>query len=268
MAAAAGAAPLLAQRRDGAGEADRDRAVEQADVDPELERVGCGHPEQLALDEAPLDLAALLGRVAGAVGSEPRPRARSRPAREAKRWTSSTALRLFAKQIVRCPRPTRSASRRDASPSALARIPSSSSTSGGFQSAIVRSARGAPSSSITVASTPSERVRPALPGWRSWPRHEQELRLGAVDAGQPLAAAAARWRRASRRRRGRACASSTTTYCRFVEHVAPAVVVREDADVEHVRVGQDHVGRLADLPAPLGAACRRRRSRARSLGRP
>ena len=35
------------------------------------------------------------------------------------------------------------------------------------------------------------------------------------------------------------------------EHVAPAVVVRQDADVEHVRVGQDDVRPLADLPAPL-----------------
>ena len=35
------------------------------------------------------------------------------------------------------------------------------------------------------------------------------------------------------------------------KHVAPAVVVRQDADVEHVRVGQDHVRPLADLPAAL-----------------
>ena len=66
-----GAPPLLAQRRDGAGEADRDRAVEQADVDPELERVRRGHAEQLALDEPTLDLAPLLRRVAGAVRREP-----------------------------------------------------------------------------------------------------------------------------------------------------------------------------------------------------
>ena len=36
------------------------------------------------------------------------------------------------------------------------------------------------------------------------------------------------------------------------EHVAPAVVVRQHADVEHVRVRQDHVRPSADLPAPLG----------------
>ena len=36
------------------------------------------------------------------------------------------------------------------------------------------------------------------------------------------------------------------------EHVAPAVVVREDADVEHVRVREHEVRPLADLPAALG----------------
>ena len=71
VAAAAGASPLLAQRRDRAGEADGDRAVEQADVDAELERVRRRDAEQLALDEPPLDLAPLLGRVAGAVRREP-----------------------------------------------------------------------------------------------------------------------------------------------------------------------------------------------------
>ena len=35
------------------------------------------------------------------------------------------------------------------------------------------------------------------------------------------------------------------------EDVSPAVVVREDADVEHVRVREDDVRPLADLPAPL-----------------
>ena len=45
LAAAPGAAPLLAQARDRAGEADRERAVEQADVDAELERLGRDHAE-------------------------------------------------------------------------------------------------------------------------------------------------------------------------------------------------------------------------------
>ena len=55
------AAPLLAQRRDRAGEADRDHRVEQPDVDPELERVRRRHAEQVALAEPPLDLAPLPG---------------------------------------------------------------------------------------------------------------------------------------------------------------------------------------------------------------
>ncbi len=71
------------------------------------------------------------------------------------RWISSADFRLFAKQSVRRPLETSSAISRDASPSALPRRPSSSSTSGGFHSAIVRSARGAASPSITVTSRPS-----------------------------------------------------------------------------------------------------------------
>src|SRR5438094_1433517 len=55
---AARAAPLLTQARDRPREAGRDHAVEQADVDPELERVRRGDAEQLACREAPLDLAA------------------------------------------------------------------------------------------------------------------------------------------------------------------------------------------------------------------
>ena len=70
----AGATPLLPERRDGSRKTDRDRAVEQADVDPELERVRGRDAEELSLDEAALDLAALLGRVAGAVRREPIPR--------------------------------------------------------------------------------------------------------------------------------------------------------------------------------------------------
>src|SRR4029079_13665625 len=58
--------PLLAEARDRAGEADRDRAVEAADVDAELQGVGGGDPQEVALDEPPLDLPPLLRRVAGA----------------------------------------------------------------------------------------------------------------------------------------------------------------------------------------------------------
>ena len=78
---APGAAPLLAQARDRPREADREGAVERPDVDPQLERIGGGDAEQLALDEPPLDLAALLRRVARrgtARGGPPSPSRRAR----------------------------------------------------------------------------------------------------------------------------------------------------------------------------------------------
>src|SRR6185369_7199876 len=71
VAAAARAAPLLAKAGDRTGEAHRDDAVEQADVDAELERVRRRDAEQLARGEPLLDIAALRGRVAGAVRGEP-----------------------------------------------------------------------------------------------------------------------------------------------------------------------------------------------------
>ena len=68
--AAPGAPPHLPQRCDGAGEGDADRRVKLADVDPELECVGGDDAEQLAADQAVLDLVALLGGVAAAVGGD------------------------------------------------------------------------------------------------------------------------------------------------------------------------------------------------------
>ena len=76
----------------------------------------------------------------------------------AKRWTSSAAFRLFVKQIVFFPSPTRPARSRDASESALARVPSSSSSSSGFQSTISLSARGDVSTSTTRTSSPVRRA--------------------------------------------------------------------------------------------------------------
>jgi hypothetical protein len=70
--ASAGTAPLLPERGDRSREADRDRAVEEADVDPELERVRRRDAEQLAFDEPPLDVPPLLCGVPGTVRREPR----------------------------------------------------------------------------------------------------------------------------------------------------------------------------------------------------
>src|SRR5262249_5749064 len=81
-------------------------------------------------------------------------------------------------------------------------------------------------------------------------RRQQELRLGAVDLGRPPQTPEA------------VCdvgAEDTAVDMRLVddhvaevrEHVSPAVVVWEHADMEHVWIGQDEVRPAADLPATL-----------------
>ena len=161
VAAPAGAAPLLAQRGDRAREADRDHRVEQADVDPELERVGRGDAEQLALGEPPLDLAPLLGRVAGAVGREARVVAEPLGGEAVDQLGRLAALREGERAQAALDEAAWSFA---ASASAEPRSPSSTSRSGGFQSTTVRSARGAASSPITVTGVPSS-VSPSSPGF-------------------------------------------------------------------------------------------------------
>ena len=152
--APARASPLLAKRRDRPREADRDRAVEQADVDAELERVRRGHAEELAFDEAPLDLASLLRGVAGAVRRKPlRCRGVDALGGEAVDQLGRLAALREADRAqtaldVSCERS------RAASPSGLARRPSSASRSGGFQMTTSRSARADVSRSTTVAASP------------------------------------------------------------------------------------------------------------------
>ena len=81
-------------------------------------------------------------------------------------------------------------------------------------------------------------------------RREHELRLRPVRAGEPPEAAEdVRDVRAEDAAVDVRLVDDDVAEVR--EHVAPAVVVRQDADVEHVRVGQDHVRPLADLPAAL-----------------
>ena len=112
--------PLLAERRHRPGEAHGDRAVEQADVDAELECVGGGDAEEVTLDEPPLDLPALLRGVAGPVRRQPFAVAVSTRS-AVNRWISSADFRDLVKQIVLSPRETSPASIREASPSVLAR---------------------------------------------------------------------------------------------------------------------------------------------------
>ena len=63
----AGPAPALAQAGDRAGEAGDERDVQAADVDAQLERLRGDDGVELVGEQAPLDVAPLLRRVAGAV---------------------------------------------------------------------------------------------------------------------------------------------------------------------------------------------------------
>ena len=184
VAAPARAAPLLAQARDRAREADGDRAVEQADVDAELERVGRRDAEQLALDEAPLDVASLLRRVAGAVRREPLRRLRvDAVGRHAvDELGRLAALREADRAQValheRWPAGARRRRARSRAGRARRRAARGSTARSSAPRAALRRRRS------TVALVAEQRVR-ELAGVRDRRRREHELRLGAVDAGEP-----------------------------------------------------------------------------------
>jgi hypothetical protein len=249
VAAPARAAPLLAQARDGSGETDGDHAVEQPDVDPQLERVGRGHAEQVALDEPPLDLAPLRGRVAGAVGRQsPCERGIDAVRREpVDQLRGLTALRKAERPEAALDEvgeePRRLAERARAEAEVLVEegwVPE--------RDRPFRARRAVVADRVRVEAGEGARE---LRRVRDRRRGEKELRRGAVDAGQPPEAPDdvpdVR-------------AEDAAVDVRLVDddvaevrqHVAPAVVVGEHANVEHVRVRQDDVRPLADLPALVG----------------
>ena len=248
-AAAAGAAPHLAQAGDGAREGDADRGVELADVDPELERVGRDHAEQLARDQARLDLVALLRGVAGAVRGDALGQLGRQPV-EAMRRISSTPLRDFMKQIVRAPAVISSASSSAASASAEARMPSFSSSSGGFQIATWRDGSGAVSLSTRLMSGRPVSFCGELDRVGDRRAGEQEAGLRAVDRGRAAQSA---------QDVGDVRAEDATVDVSLVDHderevreqVTPARVVGQDPDVEHVGVGDHEVRAAADRGALL-----------------
>ncbi len=252
LTAAAGSSPLLAQARDGAGEADRDRAVEQPDVDPELERVGRRHAEELARDEIALDRAALLGGVARAIGREPErqvgaPSRLERLAGDPEHDLDSTAAAHEADRAQAGSRERREQARRlgERRP-ALAglvveqgRLPE-------------RDRAGRARSPVLCHDGHLEAGEGArqLGGVRDRRRREQE-----------------RWRRSVQRAHApqppqderHVAAEDTAVHVRLVDddvreaakHLGPARVVRQDAEVQHVRVREDRVAPLARERSPL-----------------
>ena len=249
VTAAPGPSPLLAQRGDGAGEAHRDRAVQLADVDAELERVGCRDSEQLPVHQPAFDLATLRGRVAGPVRRQPGSGRRVDPVGgEAVDQLGRLAALREADRAQAARDEARHEQRRlreRARPHAelrveQGRIPEHDVALGAGRRVGVDH-RGRP---------PGQRQR-QLAGVRDRRRREQELRLGAVRQGQALQppehVADVRTEDAAIDVR-----LVDDDVAQVVEHVAPAIVVRQDADVEHVGVRQDHVRGLADLRPPLG----------------
>ena len=262
--AAAGSAPLLAEARDRAGEAGRDHAVEEADVDPELECVGGGHAEELARGQPLLDLAPLARRVPGAVGREPVPVLASEP-------VCSESVDQLSRLAA-----LREAERAQPARDELGHQPRGLAEGAGAKPELHVDQRRVPERDRPLGARrgvvaehghvdAQQRAR-QLAGVRDRRRGEEELRVGSVDPRDPAEAAedVADVR-----------AEDAAVDVRLVdddvgqvrEHVSPAVVVRQDADVEHVGVGEDEVRPLADLPAALGlgVAVVDRRAEARDL---
>ena len=246
--APAGAPPLLSQRRHGPRKADGDRAVEEPDVDPQLERVGRGHAEQLALDEAALDLTTLCCGVPGAVGREPLGR---RGVDALGREPVDELRRLPALREADRAQPARGQLREEARCVAeRARA----------QAELGVEERRVPDDDLALRARRrvavddgralSRQLERELAGVRDRRGGEQELRLGVVDPREPPKPPEdvrdVRPEHASVD--VRLVDDDIAEVC---EDVSPAVVVGEDADVEHVRVGEDDVRPLADLPAAL-----------------
>ena len=253
-AAPPGAPPHLAQRGDRAGERHADRRVERADVDPQLERVGRDDAEQVAgRRAAPRARAAAAacsrrGTARSARRAPPRPRSSS--ASWAKRAISSTALRDFMKTIVRAPPLTSSASRSAASASAERRVASClvDDRRVPHRDRLLRAGRAVAVDDGDVVEARQPLGELARVGDRR--AREQEARLGPVGGGDPPQPA--QHVRDVRAEHAAIDVRLVDHDDREVgEHVRPRPVVGQDAEVEHVRVREDHVRAPADLRALL-----------------
>ena len=153
------------------------------------------------------------------------------------------------KQIVRTPCETSSASRSAASERAERRVPLALSISGGFHIAISRPLRGR---AVVVDQLERLADQPLgqLERVGDRRRGEQEARLGAVGPRDPAQPA---------QHVGDVRAEDAAVGVRLVDddpaevgdEVAPALVVGQQADVEHVGVGEDEVVAAADRRALL-----------------
>ncbi len=199
------ASPHLAKRRDGAREGHDDRRVELADVDAELQRVGRDHRAQLAAHQAALELASLLGGVAGPVGHH---QLGQLGARVAELLPDQPAQQLYA--LARLHEADRARAFCHQAREQLRRLAERRAPRAGD---LVRQRRiphrdppRRRRRSIVVDQRDRLQAGEALgqlaPGLRSSPT-SAESAAGCRRRRRSVAAGAARWRRASRRPRGR-----------------------------------------------------------------
>ena len=235
--------------------------VELADVDAELERVGRDHRAQLAARQPSLELAALLGGVAGAVG-----RRRARPARGPRREVVADEPAQQLDALARLHEADRARALAHEPGEQLGRLAERRAPRAerlvGQRRVPHRDlplGRGRAVASISANVLEAGQALGQLDRVGDRRRGQQEARLGAVRGGDPRAAGAARWPRASRTRRGRR-APRRPRRPQVGEQVGPGGVVGQDADVQHVGVGEHDVGAACGSPRAPRAACRRRRS--------
>ena len=243
-----GATPLLPQRGDGAGKADGDRAVERADVDPELERLRRGDPEQLALDEAALDLASLLRRVPGPVGSEPRRGRRVQP------------VAGEAVDELGCLAALREADRAQAPPDQTRQQPGGVPERARAGAELLVEELGVPEHDLALglrggvvghdADVEAREARRELARVGDRRGRENEHGIGVVREREPAQPA---------QDVADVRAEDAAVDVRLVDddepevvqRVPPTIVMGQHADVEHVGIGEDHVRRAPDVRATL-----------------
>ena len=246
LALAAGPAGLLPHRGDRARVAVEHDRVQAADVHAQLEGVGGGQPEQPARDQALLQLAPLLGQVAGPVGADPAGQAAVDLGDPAAGEGGHQLGRLARAGEAQGPHPGLDGR---GQPGGRLGVGAAPQPGGLVQQRRLpegegdRAARGAVLGDRLdrQADQPGGQLGRVAEGGRG----EHEGRAGPVAGGQAAQAA---------QDRGHVRAEHPAQGVGLVhDHVGepaeeggPALVAGEDAAVEHVRVGQHQVGAAPD----------------------